>query len=85
MGVISVRVSPRDPRPGVELTSAGLKVRVSSAPEDGRATEEARRLLASALGVPPSRVSLKAGARSRAKLFEVEGIDEAGAEARLAR
>jgi uncharacterized protein YggU (UPF0235/DUF167 family) len=67
----------------VELTGSGVTIRVASAPVDGRATQEARALLADSLGVPISRISLRAGARSRSKLFDVEGLDEAGMRARL--
>jgi superfamily I DNA/RNA helicase len=49
-----------------------------------RVFEEAmRRALAEALGVPASRVRLRTGARSRTKVFEVEGLGGAEAEMRL--
>jgi uncharacterized protein YggU (UPF0235/DUF167 family) len=67
----------------VEAESDVLVVRVRSAPERGRATEEARRLLAGALGVPASRVALRSGARSRTKVFEVAGLPDEAIQMRL--
>ncbi|HEX5741941.1 MAG TPA: DUF167 domain-containing protein [Pilimelia sp.] len=49
-----------------------LRVAVHARPVDGRATEEARRALAAALGVSPGTVRLRAGATSRDKLFAVD-------------
>lgn len=70
---VTVRVAPRSGRTAVEAGPDGIVVRVRSAPEGGKATEEARRALAKALGVAPSAVSLRAGSRSRMKVFEIEG------------
>lgn len=67
---ITVQVRPRS-RPGIELTDAGLVIRVASPPEKGRATEEARVSLAEALGVAPSAVSLRTGRTARRKTFTV--------------
>ena len=83
MASVTVRVVPRARRPGVEAGPDGVVVRVRAAPEGGRATEEARLALAGALGIPKSRVSLRAGARSRTKVFEVRGLDVEGLEMRL--
>jgi uncharacterized protein YggU (UPF0235/DUF167 family) len=83
MGAVTVRVVPRSGRTAVEAGERGIVIRVRAAPEGGRATEEARRALAEALGVPASRVRLRVGTRSRAKVFEVEGVDGAEAEMRL--
>lgn len=83
MASVTVRVVPRARRPAVEAGPDGVVVRVRAAPEGGRATEEARRALARALGLPPSRVSLRAGARSRTKVFEVRGLDVEDLEMRL--
>ena len=74
MGTVTVRVTPRSGRTAVEATAGGIVVRVRAAPEGGRATEEARQALAEALGVPASGVSLRSGARSRTKVFEVNGL-----------
>ena len=46
---------------------------VSPAPEDGRATRAVVETLAEALRVPPSAISLLAGAASREKTFRIEG------------
>lgn len=69
-----MRVVPRSGRTGFEVGPAGVRVRVRAAPERGRATEGARAALASALDVPASAVRLVAGAGSRTKVFEVEGL-----------
>jgi uncharacterized protein YggU (UPF0235/DUF167 family) len=80
--LIGVRVRPRS-RPALELTDGGLVLRVAAVPEKGKATEEARRALAQALGIPPSAVSLRSGPRARRKVFAVEGLDAVTARARL--
>lgn len=80
--LVGVRVKPRS-RTGVSLTEQGLVVGVAAAPVQGRATEEACRALAAALGVPPSAVKLRAGPRSRSKVFAVAGLDLETARARL--
>jgi hypothetical protein len=74
---------PRSGRAAVERSEHGFVVRVRSAPEGGRATEEARRTLAEALDVPASRVRLVTGARSRAKVFEVVGLTADELQVRL--
>jgi uncharacterized protein len=69
---VTVRVVPRSRRAGVEAGPDGtLTVHVRAAPEAGRATEEAARVLAAYLGVPRTSVRLRAGATSRIKRFEV--------------
>ena len=82
--LVAVQVRPRS-QPGLESTQAGLVIRVSAAPEKGKATEEARRALAEALDVPPSSVRLRSGPTSRRKTFTVEGITPLDARARLLR
>ncbi|MBF9232885.1 DUF167 family protein [Microvirga alba] len=76
---VRVRVTPRGGRDaidGVDVLSDGkrvLKVRVRAVPEDGAANEGVRRLLAKALKVPASAVSLEAGATARLKTFLILG------------
>jgi len=83
MGVVTVRVTPRSRRTGVEVSDTGVVVRVRAAPEGGRATEEARKALAGALGLPASAVTLLGGATSRTKRFEVSGLTTREVEVRL--
>lgn len=74
----------RDALDGVAMLSDGrsvLKVRVRAAPEDGAATAAVARVIAEALGVPASRVTLAAGATARLKTFRVDGDAEALAAA----
>lgn len=74
MGAVTVRVVPRAGRTAVDAGPDGIRVRVRAAPEGGRATEEARRAIASALGVPASSVRLLRGAKARTKVFEIDGL-----------
>ncbi len=79
---VRVRVTPRGGRDaigGIEALSDGrrvLKVRVRAVPEDGAANGAVRRLLAKALGLPASAVSLEAGATARLKTFLIAGEAE---------
>lgn len=86
--VIAVRVKPGAARDRVGGSYDGphgsaLVVAVSAPAADGRATEAARRALARALGLRPSAVSLRHGARSRDKLFEVVSADSDAVAARV--
>ena len=82
--LIRVRVSPGARRPAVVGRYAdGWKVRVSAAPERGRANAELVRLIAVSLGVPERQVTVAAGHRSRDKTLAVEGVAAAEAEKRL--
>jgi len=76
MGRITVRVVPRSGRAAVEIGPDGPVVRVRSVPQDGKANREAAAVLAAALGVPKTSVRLRAGASSRVKVFDVEGLSE---------
>ncbi len=83
--IVAVHVQPRAGR--TQITGRhgdALRIRVAAPPLDGRATEAARRALASALGVAPSAVTLTAGERSRLKRFRVDGLAADDARARLA-
>ena len=85
---IHCRLTPkggRDAVEGVATLSDGSRVllaRVRSAPEDGKANEALRALIAAFMGVPTSRVQLTAGAKSRVKQLSVAG-DAAELIARL--
>lgn len=70
---IAVRVTPNARRESLEA-EAGSPVRISVTvvPEDGKATLAARDLLAKAMGVAKSRLTLVRGAKSRDKLFRLD-------------
>jgi uncharacterized protein YggU (UPF0235/DUF167 family) len=76
---LRVRLTPRggrDALEGVETLSDGqsvLKARVRAAPEKGIANAALEELLAGALGVPKSAVSVVAGGTSRLKSVKVVG------------
>jgi len=54
-----------------------LSVRVTSAPESGKANAAACKTLAAALGVPKTAVRVVRGQKSRHKQVEVEGVAQA--------
>jgi hypothetical protein len=68
---IAVRVTPRGGRDTVE-PGEPLRIRVTAPPEDGKANDAVRRLLARALGVAPSRLTLARGATARDKVFRLD-------------
>ncbi|MBZ9767778.1 DUF167 family protein [Mesorhizobium sp. CA6] len=74
-----VRLTPKaalDRIEGVETAADGrnhLKARVRAVPENGAANTALERLMAKALGVPVSAVSVVAGGTSRLKTLRVVG------------
>lgn len=87
---VHVRLTPkggRDAIEGVETMSDGkivLKARVRAVPEDGKANAALIELIAKALRVPRSAVTLVAGQTSRLKTVAIVG-DAAALSAALAR
>jgi len=69
---LSVRVTPGAKVEALEIVAGRLAVKVRAKPEDGKANEAVRNLLAAALDVAPSRIELLRGATSREKQFHVE-------------
>jgi uncharacterized protein (TIGR00251 family) len=61
----------------------GWKVRVTAAPEAGKANDAGLRLLAERLDVPGTSVTLVSGPASRDKIVELSGIDAVEVERRL--
>jgi len=61
------------------------RVRVTAPPDRGRANDEVLELLAAALDVRRRQLRLVAGASSRDKVVELDGIDAGEAERRLER
>ncbi|MEK7348860.1 MAG: DUF167 domain-containing protein [Candidatus Eisenbacteria bacterium] len=76
-----VHVTPKSRANAVEATRSGgearIRVRVTAAPEDGKANDAVVALLAERLGVPRRAVRVAGGASSRVKWIEVEGLEEA--------
>ena len=68
---IAVRVTPNARRAGLEPGDP-VRISVTVVPEDGKATEAARQMLAEALGVAKSRLTLVRGTKSRDKLFRLD-------------
>ena len=82
---LTVRLTPRggrDALTGVREDGVIL-ARVSAPPADGQANAALCRLLAKALGVAPSRVSIVRGRSTREKVVRVDGLDAADAHERL--
>lgn len=85
---LRVRATPNAGKDAVEGPAADasgqryLKVRVRAAPENGEANAAVEALLAKALGVPKSSVSVARGQTQRLKTLRIEA--RAGLEAALA-
>jgi len=76
-GQIEVRLRPRGSRDELAgLRDGVLQAKVTAAPVDGKANRALCKLIAKRVGVPPSRVAVVRGEKSREKVVRVEGIDE---------
>lgn len=69
---IAVHVTPRASRNAIILRDGQIRVQVTTAPESGKATAAAQKLLAKAMGVAKSRLTLIRGQSARDKLFSVD-------------
>jgi uncharacterized protein len=84
---LAVRVTPRAARERVEGLAAdadgrvALKLAVTAPPEDGKANAAVLKLLAKALKLPKSALSVAAGAADRRKTILLSGDPERLAEA----
>jgi hypothetical protein len=75
---VRVRVQPRAAREGiVGQRGDALCVRVCAPASEGAANAALQRVLADALGVAVSRVSLLRGAAAREKILHIAGVDVA--------
>ena len=85
--LILLRVSPGARRSEIEgaYGEGALKLRVAAPPVDGKANAEAERLLAGALGVARSGVSVVRGAKGRDKTVLVRGASEGDIRAVLGK
>jgi uncharacterized protein (TIGR00251 family) len=81
---LRLRVSPGAGRAGiVGRYGDAWKVRVTAAPEDGRANEAVLRLLSDALSLPRCDLTLVSGHGARDKIVELAGVGPAQIERRL--
>jgi len=81
---LRLRVSPGAARAEiVGRHGDGWKVRVTAAPEHGRANDAVRRLLADALSVPRETIAIVSGHGGREKIVELTGLGPAVVERRL--
>jgi uncharacterized protein len=77
VATIAVHVTPKASRDEiVGWKGAELSVRVTTAPEGGKANAAVCKVLGAALGVPKSSVRVVRGEVSRHKLLSVDGVDE---------
>lgn len=69
---LTVRVTPRASRSAVRCEGDVIRIHTNAPPADGAANDAVRRLLAEALGVAPTRLTLLRGAASRDKVFRLD-------------
>jgi uncharacterized protein (TIGR00251 family) len=83
---LRVRVTPRAGRNEIAGEREGvLLMRVTAPPEGGKANAAACKLIAKALRVAPSRVTVARGAGAREKVLRVEGLDPPDSSGLMAR
>lgn len=68
----ALRVTPRASRNALIAEGGVLKVLVTVVPEDGQANRAVQELLAEALGVAKTRLTLLRGATARDKVFRLD-------------
>jgi hypothetical protein len=83
--LLRVRVQPRAPRSEIVGWRADgtLSVRVAAPPVEGRANAALAALLAGALAVRPSAVTVAQGTRGRDKLVRITGLTPAEVRQRI--
>lgn len=80
-----IHVTPKSRANEITVSRAerSVRIRVTAAPEDGRANQAVLDLLRGRLGVPRDQVRVAGGATSRRKWIEVDGLEEAEVWRRL--
>ena len=71
-GRLSVRVAPGARSESITIEQGSLAIKTRAKPQDGAANDAVTRMIAQALGIAPSRITLLRGATSRDKLFRLE-------------
>jgi len=83
---LSVRVQPRASRnEAAGLVGDQLKIKLTAPPVEGEANDACLAFLAKLLDLPPSRLAIIQGARSRTKLIRITGLTQEEVTARLAK
>ena len=76
--ILNVRAQPRSSRAGLDgLVGDAVKVRIRSAPVDGKANKELVETLADAFGLAKSLVVFKSGETSKTKRILLKGVSAA--------
>ena len=84
--VINVRAQPRSSRAGIDgLIGDAVKVRIRSAPVDGKANKELIETLADEFDLPKSSVVFKSGESSKTKRLLLKGVSGSDVESRVRR
>lgn len=80
--IIQVRAQPRSSKAGVEglWGDDAVKVKIRSAPVDGKANKELVETLADAFGISKSAVVFKSGETSKTKRILLSGVSTAKAK-----
>jgi uncharacterized protein (TIGR00251 family) len=85
MATIAVKVVPGASRDGIAgRLGDALKIRVSAAPEGGRANKAVEALLAELLGLRPNQVSVAKGHAQRRKVIQIDGLSQENLDRLLA-
>ena len=85
--ILNVRAQPRSSKAGLDglWGEDAIKVRIRSAPVDGKANKELIETLADAFDVPKSAVEFKGGETSKTKRLLIKGISAATVKMALGR
>lgn len=74
--IFNIHVQPRASRCEILPPKEGeLRLRLTSPPVEDAANRQCVELIAKALGVARSKVSIKSGGKSRHKVVQVQGVD----------
>ena len=83
--VINVKAQPRSSKSGIDgLAGDAVKVRIRSAPVDGKANKELVETIADVFDLPKSRVEFRSGETSKQKRILLRGISAANVESIMA-
>lgn len=74
---IAVRVTARSSKTGISaiLEDGTIKIKITSAPVDGKANEELIRYLAEIFNISKNNIEILAGQTSKNKMIAIMGID----------